>query len=179
MSELGFGQPPDGVMQMAYTVQDMHRAIDYWVGELGVGPWFLLERFSGEHPVYRGRPSEANVAIAMSFAGHMNVELIQPNDDHPSVYREAIAAGGYGFHHWGIACDDVDREAARREAAGLTIAFRAGVPTGGDVVYLDTHGALPGFIELIPVTAGMNETFTHFYRACTGWDGSDPVRPFG
>ena len=33
----------------------------------------------------------------MAFAGHMNIELIQPNNSAPSVYREVIERRGYGF----------------------------------------------------------------------------------
>ena len=71
-------------------VADIRAAIAYWIRDCKVGPWFLLDHFTGEHPVYRGAPSQADVAIAMAFAGHMQIELIQPNDDHPSVYRETI-----------------------------------------------------------------------------------------
>jgi len=178
MSQLDFGQPHGGVMQMAYIVPDIHAAMRHWIETLNVGPWFLLERFSGTDPVYRGAPSKAEVAIAMSFAGHMNMELIQPLDAHPSVYREAQERQGYGFHHWGIASLDVDADVARYEARGMKTAFRAGVPTGGDVVYLDTGGVLPGFVELIPVNPLMERAFGAFYAASLGWDGSEPVRPF-
>ena len=58
-------------------------------------------------------------------------------------------------------------------------AFRAGVPTGGEVVYLDTHGALPGFVELIPTNSVMDRVFGDFYRASLNWDGTAPIRPFG
>jgi hypothetical protein len=178
MPDLRFGQPVHGVMQMAYTVPDIRAAIGQWVGKLNVGPWFLLESFRGTNPVYRGQPSRADVAIAMAFAGHMNVELIQPNDVEPSVYREAIEAHGYGFHHFGIACVDVEADVARYAALGMEEAFRAGVPTGGDVVYLDTHDVLPGFIELIPTNPLMEEVFTRFQRAAVSFDGQDPIRPF-
>jgi hypothetical protein len=178
MPQLGFGQPDDGIMQLAYIVPDIHRAIEEWVAALNVGPWFLLEHFSGEHAVYRGRPSQADVAIAMSFAGHMNIELIQPNDDHPSVYKEMIDTRGYGFHHWGRASTDVDADVERYRGMGMEVAFRAGVPTGGDVVYMDAHGALPGFVELIPTNPVMDEAFTGFYRASIGWNGNDRIRPF-
>ena len=58
-------------------------------------------------------------------------------------------------------------------------AFRASVPTGGEVVYLDNGtGAQLGFLELLPVTPGMDETFTRFWEASRGWDGTDPVRSF-
>src|SRR5215475_6202721 len=149
MTLLSFGQPSDGVMQMAYVVKDVRQSMQEWIDKLNVGPWFLLEHFSGERPVYLGAPSKADVAIAMSFAGHMNIELIQPNDSHPSVYKEHIDARGYGFHHWGVASSDVDGDIARYAKMGMEVAFRCGVPTGGDVAYLDSHGLLPGFVELI------------------------------
>ncbi|MBN1239920.1 MAG: VOC family protein [Gammaproteobacteria bacterium] len=179
MPHLAFGQPRDGIMQTAFIVDDMERAIGEWIGKLNVGPWFVLEHFTGEHAVYRGQPSRADVMIAMSFAGHMNIELIRPNDEHPSVYKEMYATRGYGFHHWGVASEDVDADVERYEAMGMDVAFRAGVPTGGDVVYMDSRGALPGFVEIIPVNPFMEEAFSGFHRASIGWDGRDPIRPFG
>ena len=179
MPDLSFGQPLGGIMQMAYIVPDIRKAIAEWGARLNVGPWFLLDHFTGENARYRGRPSTADVAIAMSFAGHMNIELIQPNDTNPSVYKEAIDAGGYGFHHWGVASADVDADVQRYAALGMTEAFRAGVPTGGDVVYMDTQGALPGFVELIPTNPLMEEVFERFRQATAGWDGKEPIRPFG
>ena len=178
MTELGFGQPRTGIIQMAYVVADIRDAMARWMTDLGVGPWFLLEHFTGVDPIYRGEPSRADVAIAMSFAGHLNVELIQPNDDHPSVYRETIEARGYGFHHFGVGTDDVAASVREHEAKGHRVAFRAGVPTGGEVAYVETGPQLPGFVELIECNPGMDATFTRFWQAGLGWDGTDPIRPF-
>lgn len=179
MSLLNFGQPDDGVFQMAYVVEDIHASMEQWTRDLKAGPWFLLDHFTGDDPVYRGGPSKADVAIAMGFCGHMQIELIQPNDDHPSVYREVIDQRGFGFHHFGIGTHDFDADLEKYEARGYELAFKAGVPTGGAVGYLDTKGAAPGFIELIPVNPATNEVFTRFYRESLAWDGSEPVRPFG
>jgi Glyoxalase/Bleomycin resistance protein/Dioxygenase superfamily len=178
MSLLNFGQPDDGIVQMAYVVEDIHRAMNQWVEQLKVGPWFLLERFTGVDPSYRGQPSEADVAIAMSFAGHMMIELIQPNNNEPSVYRETIEKRGYGFHHWGIASSDFDRDIETYRKRGAELAFFARVPSGGRVAYMDTTAQLPGMVELIELGASFEPMFTGFYRASLGWDGSDPVRPF-
>lgn len=177
MGDFAFGGPRGGIIQTAFVVKDIRAAIASWVSDCKVGPWFLLDHFSGDHPVYRGGPSHGDVAIAMAFAGHMQIELIQPNDDHPSVYRETIDRIGYGFHHLGRASDDVDADIAELEARGYTLAWRAGVPTGGDVAYLD-HPGYSGFLELISATDGMEEAFTRFWRASVDWDGADPVRPF-
>jgi hypothetical protein len=132
MSLVSFGQPDDGIIQMAYVVTDIHRAIEQWVSKLKVGPWFLLPNFSGIDPKYRGKPSKADVALAMSFAGHMNVELIQPNDDSPSVYREVLEARGPGFHHWGVASANFDRDLERYRSAGHELAFFMQVLYGYD-----------------------------------------------
>lgn len=178
MGLVGFGQPDDGIIQMAYVVKDIHAAMAEWVGKLDVGPWFLLDHFTGEEPVYRGQPSTADIAIAMAFAGHMNIELIQPNNDAPSVYRELIERRGYGFHHWGRATWHFDRDLERYRAAGHEVGFICRVPSGGRVAYMDTTKQLPGFVELIELGGAFEAVFSRFYRASIGWDGSEPVRSF-
>jgi hypothetical protein len=178
MSLLNFGQPDNGIIQMAYVVEDIHAAMAQWVEQLKVGPWFLLEHFSGVDPSYRGQRSAADVAIAMSFAGHMMIELIQPNNDAPSVYRETIQKHGYGFHHWGIGSADFDRDVETYRKHGAELAFLARVPSGGRVAYMDTTAQLPGMVELIELGADLEPMFTAFYRATLGWDGQNPVRPF-
>ena len=180
MPLLSFGQPANGIMQMAYVVPDIHAAIGEWIRRLNVGPWFLIDNFTGVNPVYRGRPSRAGVKLAMSFAGHMNIELIQPNDDHPSVYKEHIDKHGHGFHHFGVATADFAAGIKRYEAIGMEVVFRCGVPTGGEVAYFDTKGIMPGYVELIETSLGMERAFAHFYGAALSWDGStDPIRTFG
>ncbi|HLZ99452.1 MAG TPA: VOC family protein [Steroidobacteraceae bacterium] len=178
MGLVGFGQPDDGIIQMSYVVPDIRAAMDLWVDKLKVGPWFLLDHFTGTRPKYRGRDSKADVSLAMSFAGHMNIELIQPNDGEPSVYREWIDKRGHGFHHWGRATTNFDRDVAHYQAQGHDLAFLAGVPSGGNVAYMDTTAQLPGYVELIELGAGFETVFSKFYRASIGWDGADPVRSF-
>lgn len=178
MTKMGFGQDVGRIIQTAYVVKDIRASIDWWVKSANTGPWFLLDHFLADDHVYRGQKSTADVAIAMAFAGSMCIELIQPLDDNPSVYKETIDQRGYGFHHLGLAVADVDAEIETYRAKGYEVAFRAAVPTGGAVAYLDNGVNDPGFLELIPVTPGMDETFTAFWRASQGWDGSSPIRPF-
>ncbi len=179
MTMLGFGQKVGQIIQMAYVVEDIRASIDWWIKDAQTGPWFLLDHFWAEDQIYRGETSHADVSIAMAFAGHMCIELIQPLDDHPSVYKEIVDRRGYGFHHIGLCVADVDAGLSAYEARGYSLAFRAEVPTGGAVAYLDDGRNDPGFLELIPATKGMDETFSKFWRASFDWDGCDPIRPFG
>ena len=177
--ELGFGQPVGAIAQTAFVVEDLKAAIIHWAANLKAGPFFVLPNLYAPGQIYRGGESKADVTLAMGFAGHMMIELIQPLDQHPSVYRETIEQRGYGFHHLGLACRDVEATSAEYQARGYAEAYRAGVPTGGEVVYLDDGtGVAQGFLELLPVTPGMDETFTRFWQASLGWDGAEPVRPF-
>jgi len=176
--EFGFGQRAGQIVQMAYVVPDMHAAMDRWIRDCGVGPWFLLESFTSPEHRYRGQPNAADIKLAMAFAGHMCIELIQPKDDRPSVYKEIVDQRGYGFHHVGIAVTDVGGAQADYAARGYRTAFEAPVPSGGTVLYLEDGTFDPGFIELIPATAGMDEMFTRFWRASIDWNGADPIRPF-
>ena len=179
MRTFGFGQQSGQIMQMAYTVKDIRAAIDWWIRDANVGPWFLLESFTGPEQRYRGEPTQADVALAMSFAGHMNIELIQPKDDRPSVYRETIQTRGYGFHHMAMAVEDVEAERARYHMRGYHTAFSTPVPSGGSVYFMGDGPGAPCFIELIPATDSTDEMFTRYWKASLGWDGSDPIRKFG
>lgn len=176
---LGWGQRLGAVAQIALVVEDLRASIDHFIRDQGAGPFFVLDQFWQAGQFYRGQPSLADVTIAMGFSGQTWFELIQPLDQHPSVYRETISARGYGFHHHGIGYADCEAELPRYLANGWREVFRAAVPTGGEVIYLENLDApAPGFIELLPATPGMDETFTRFWKAAQDWDGSDPVRPF-
>jgi len=175
----GFGQRTGQIVQTAYTVQSIRPAIDWWIKDGKAGPFFLLDSFTGADQRYRGGPTKADVSIAMGFAGHMMIELIQPKDKEPSVYKEVIDRRGYGFHHLGIAFDDVEARRYEYEGRGYHVAFSAPVPSGGTVYYMGDGAGAPGFIELIPATKGMDEMFTRYWRASVDWDGKDPIRPFG
>lgn len=178
MSLTVFGQPQDGIIQSAFVVKDIRAAMSDWAGKLKVGPWFLLPRFTGVDALYRGQPSTAAVSIAMGFAGHIWIELIQPLDNEPSVYREIIDRRGYGFHHFGVGTATFDADVNRYEASGAALAFFARVPSGGRVAYMDTSATLPGMTELIELGASFDSIFSRMYRESIGWDGSDPLRSF-
>ena len=177
--ELSFGQPFGGLIQLGFTVADLDQGMAEFTASMKAGPWFLLRDFAGVDPVYRGSPALARSDIALGFAGHIQIELIQQTDEQPSVYQETIRERGFGFHHFGIAARDL--EAAKREnlAKGYEIAFTAAVPSGGRVIYFDTKGALPGMIELIEADAALDGMFGAMHAASVGWDGSDPVRHIG
>ncbi|HSG33695.1 MAG TPA: VOC family protein [Sphingomonadaceae bacterium] len=176
---LSWGQRFGAVMQVAYVVADLRKAIDFYQKALGTGPFFVLEHVTSPARIYRGKNYPAETSLGMAFSGNVNVELIQVHDNAPSVLREGIERYGYGFHHFGVPFADVEAAEARYKAEGYVEVSRNPVPTGGEVVFLDPpNPAQPGYIELLPVNPGMDETFRRFWAAAQDWDGRDPIRPF-
>lgn len=176
MPLLNFGQPVDGVIQMAYVVPDLRKAMADWTDRLKMGPWFLFDPFRPLTQRYRGGPTDLSISIGMAYTGHMQFELIQQNNDAPSVYRETVTKRGYGFHHWGVSAPDFDKALSAQQAKGYELAFYAEPDRGIRVAYMDCTADLPGFIELIETGPAVEGLFTMMYQAALGWDGTDPVR---
>lgn len=175
----GWGQAYGTVAQIAYVVKDLEASIDHFITDLGAGPFFVIPHFRRDGQVYRGGPNTSDQTIAMGFAGQTWIELIQPLDDEPSLYKEVIERSGYGLHHHGIAYDDCEAALADYVARGWTEVFRSPVPTGGEVIFIE--GGHPGattLIELLPASPPMDAHFTSLWRAAQDWDGRDPIRPF-
>ena len=107
MERFSFGPRDNGIIQIAYTVPDIHEAMDRYAKLLHVGPWFLVGPFVPPKGFYRGTPTSMQVSLAIAFNGESMIELIQQHDDKPSVFQETLKArGAHGFHHWGIGAYD-------------------------------------------------------------------------
>ncbi|BCF83305.1 glyoxalase [Rhodococcus qingshengii] len=179
MSYTGFGRSNKGVFQLAYVVEDFDAAIDIWVTQHGVGPWFTMTGFTGIDPLYRGETTNAAISVAMAFSGTMCLELIATEDDQPSVWKDHVDRHGYGFHHFGKLTTSFDEDVARYAEDGHELVYQTAVPTGGRLGFIDTTNILPGYQELIEVGEVTDPMFTQLYAAALTWDGKDPVRPIG
>lgn len=173
-----FGQPLDGIVQIAYTTADIRRDMDRFTRQLGIGPWFLFERFAFDWCRVRGEDTPLELNVALGFNGHMMFELIEQSCGHPSPYRETIERRGHGFHHWGRVCpeDRYDDLCAQYVADGFALALEAEVAVGGRAAYFDTEDTLGGMIELIEVTDRVEDFFARLHHASRLWDGADPIR---
>ena len=165
-----------GVVQFAYTTSDIRQGMRDYTARLGIGPWFLTGPFSPKLARYRGQPTDISLSLAVGFAGHVMVELIEQHNDVPSVYRETVSRRGHGFHHWGICSADFDADLARYSASGYQEVFSDISPRGVRIVYVEGPGELPGMIQIIESTPQLQDIYLSYYEAARNWDGSDPIR---
>ncbi len=96
------------IRQNGYVVPDIESAMGHWVEDLGVGPWYYIPSVRPKEFVYRGTPSNPEIAIALAFSGSLQIELIQPVDDAASAYRDFLEAGHRGLQHVSSWPDDYD-----------------------------------------------------------------------
>ncbi len=177
---LSFGQPLGGIMQVAYVVEDIEKAMNHWTKTLGVGPFFLFEHFALEDYRYRGKPSDLDITIAMGFSGSMCFELIFQHSTSPSVYTEVVGRKGYGFHHWAVSTTSFDADLARYASSGnAEVLYGRVEPVDARAAYVDTMAELGGMIELIEMNPAVEGLFSAVKEPSVNWDGKDPVRILG
>jgi Glyoxalase/Bleomycin resistance protein/Dioxygenase superfamily len=163
------------IRQLGYVVRDIEAAMRHWSGTLGVGPWFYLERMPVTNFRYRGQPSAAQFAVALANSGGTQLELIQPRDDHPSMYRDFLRSGRDGLQHVSTWPVDYAGTIARAEAAGLSIG-QSGESSRGPFAYFETETHGGSVMEIAELTATRKRVFDGIEAAARGWDGRDPVR---
>lgn len=166
------------IMQIAYVPSDFDAALTHWTRVVGAGPFFLLPNVALPGGRYRGEPSDPVFTMALGYWGDMQIELIRPENDAPSIYR-----GDYGVrdrpHHVCVLVDSIAEVRARCAASGADIIFEAPVGDTGGVIYADPGTGPGNLIEWLEPQAGTRELFAMMRDAAKGWDGSDPVRSLG
>lgn len=167
------------IRQVAYLVPDIEAAMDHWSRVLGVGPWYYNPRVPIRNYHYRGERHEPHNSVALANAGALQIELLQPRNDVPSMYRDFLRAGRQGVQHVAYWTEQFDADLARAQAAGFSVCMGGEVGDNGRFVYFEDRSGLPGTtIELSEVAGPKGRLFKLIRDAAVGWDGRDPVRAF-
>lgn len=167
------------VMQNAFVVSDLERAIEHWTQVMGVGPFFLFEHITFSEYVFRGRAVRPmDLTIAIAYWQDLQIELIRQLDDSPSIYTEFQAAHGAGLHHMGVMSQVLDADLAELARSGVQPVQQGSLP-GMRFAYVATDHHPGGMIELIEATRGAQALFERMREAARSWDGRDPVRRVG
>jgi catechol 2,3-dioxygenase-like lactoylglutathione lyase family enzyme len=166
------------VMQLAFVPQDFDAAVAHWTGTMGVGPFFLIEGIHLEGMKYRGQPTEAVFDLALAYWGDIQIELIRPRDEHPSIYRGEYGSTGNGLHHVCILVDDLEKARRACDAAGCDVVIEGTFGTSR-VIYVDP-GTGPGtLVEILQQAKDGPDLFGMIKAAGVDWDGSEPLRRLG
>ncbi len=137
--------------QVAYVVPALGAAQDWFRRVMGV-PYFLTmpNVVLGDTCRHRGRTANAEVHLALGYAGGTQIELIESVRG-PSLYTEFLDQGRSGLHHTAFAVPDFDATIADLRAAGLESAADGYLDTGMrvDFAYFDCTAAGASVIEIL------------------------------
>jgi catechol 2,3-dioxygenase-like lactoylglutathione lyase family enzyme len=166
------------VMQLAFVPEDFDAAVKHWTQTMGVGPFFLIEGIHLDGMKYKGAPTDAVFDLALAYWGDIQIELIRPRDDHPSIYRGEYADVGGGLHHVCILVDDITvaRKVCAAQGAEVVIEGKFGA---SEVIYVDPGQGPGSLVEILQQDKTGPDLFAIIKAAGEGWDGSDPIRTFG
>ncbi|WP_458318892.1 VOC family protein [Mycolicibacterium brisbanense] len=167
------------VNQIGYVVRDIHSSMDRWVRH-GVGPWFYVENVVTDYFRYRGEDSVMTMSVALANSGDLQLELIQPTNDAPSMYRDFLESGREGAQHIAYWTTDYQGLYDRALAAGYTVGQEGCI--GGErgrFAYLDTEFDQGTVIEISDISGPKGQMFAYVRDVAADWDGSDPIRVIG
>lgn len=164
------------IAQIGYVVRDIDAAMDNWVKH-GVGPWFYVDRVQTDYFRYRGADSDMEMSVALANSGDVQLELIQPRNDAPSMYKDFLDSGREGAQHIAYWSNDFQALLDRALAEGYTIGQEGSI--GGEqgrFAYLDTEVEQGTIIEISDISGPKGLFFQYIRDVAATWDGSDPIR---
>lgn len=167
------------IRQLGYVVRDIEAAMRCWTAEHGVGPFYLFERAPVHDLRYRGKPARAQIAFALAQSGPVQVELIQPLDAHPSLYREFLSGPGDGLQHVAYWTEAFEQLAGTARRLGMQEVWTGytGDPEGR-FAYFEGSGPAGTCIEISALSERKRALFAEVARAAEGWDGEHAVRSY-
>lgn len=171
-----FGRRPETIVQMAYVAHDLEAAALHW-SSLGAGPFFHSEVFVPDG-LYRGVRGPLRYRAAFGYLSGMNIEIISPADDAPSVYREVLDTHGPGFHHYMLRTEDYKATLAHFAAQGICAAYEAELPGSGPWAYLDARSHIGSFVEVYEMTLPIAAAWRAMLIAHEAWQGDKPLRSY-
>ena len=168
--------PVHRIVQNGYVVRDLDSAIFRWNRIVGIGPFFVNNK--ADHPAFecRGAKSSASLRSALSQAGDVQIELIQPMDSAPSIFRETLDSVGEGLHHVKIETGGYDAQYARFIRNGFSPAMQGEITGLVRFSFFDTCAELGHFTEISETFGSASERDVLITEICRKWDGVGLVR---
>lgn len=143
-----------GIRHLGVIVADLERALSYYSENFGLGPWYK-PRFTGGENFLRGVDLiHTEYAIASTFSGGVEFQLIHVRGGDRDVCAEFLEQHGEGIHHVGMYVKNLDECVAAYRARGIGVLQSGRLPSAGQngmvsrYAYLETDGIVLELIEM-------------------------------
>lgn len=165
---------PGPIRQIGFVVTDIDTSLQSWVA-LGIGPWYVI-RGQRQMARYRGTPCAVTLTIAFANSGDMQIEVIQQENDTPSIYTEFLETQGEGFNQFAYWATDFESTLKSIVDAGWPVVWSGGDGDGVRYAYVEPPGGPAAIIEIMESNEATTGLADFVRAAADGWDGAEPIR---
>jgi hypothetical protein len=162
----------------AYLVEDIEATVDRLVGQLGAGPFFLIENVPLENLLSGGKPAEFAHNSAFGYCGGGAIELIETLRVAPERVEEQFSGPRPRIHHvaYVVAPTEVAdlRGSLDQRSLPQYLSSRLGEV---ETTLHDASASLGHDIEVHVDNQGLRDFFGMVRDGAEGWNGSEPLRP--
>ena len=134
------------INQVGIVVKDLNQTLDVYEKLFQVGPFRVFEPEYTDR-MYRGKPEDFKMRIALASWGSIDLELIQPLRG-KTIYDEFLATRGEGLHHLGCEIQGLSERIEGFQTLGVQV-LQSGNRQGVSWAYMDTEPLAGIIIELI------------------------------
>jgi catechol 2,3-dioxygenase-like lactoylglutathione lyase family enzyme len=163
------------IHHVGYVVDDIPRAVDWAVGTLGAGPFFLIDHVEFDEVTYHGRPAAYDHSSAFGQWGEIKLELTQVHSASPAGLAAALGGATPRPGHVAWLADDLEAETERLTASGLPL-FHTGRAGPVRAHWFDARATLGHHVEVLQRAPELMEFYELMRSSAAGWDGREPLR---
>lgn len=138
------------ISQIAILTHNVEKAARHWGEYLGMPtPEIVIsDGFEKTGALYRGEPCHALLYQAFFEFENIQMEIIQPVDDTPSIWRECLDRNGEGLHHISFEVKDMPRHIENCADKDMPL-MQKGEYQGGRYAYFDARDNLNIILEMV------------------------------
>ena len=171
--------------EICYVSHDARRLVENWARTFGAGPFFAMEMSAEVEKDYRGASGQDSFIAMLGFLGTTLIEIVQPTNDAPSVFREVLdAKGDAAMHHImpnirTLTAREFDVICAKYTSQGFKPALSLSPPGLGRNILFDAVAHTGVFIEVLEVSPVVYTFVDKMYAAhITASDSRGTPRSF-
>ena len=152
-------------VQIAWVTRNLDATEAALTALLGAKKWIRMPsvHFSPDTCTHRGKPADFVANISLSYAGDMQLELIEPVSGE-NIYSEFLRDSGPGLHHICMEADSPEQfDAALADAAnhGGPVVQQGVMPGGIQFAYVSAPQAGVPFVEIAYVSPEMKAFYDY------------------
>ncbi|MDR1903670.1 MAG: VOC family protein [Treponema sp.] len=138
------------VVQIGILARDVKETTAVWCKFLGLEmpEIFKTDGYEKTRAWFKGGPCHGLIYQSMFNFNNIQVEIIQPVDGTPSIWRECLDRDGEGLHHISFAVKNMPAAIGEAESLGFPL-IQKGEYTGGRYAYMDAIGSMKIILEFL------------------------------